>query len=413
MSFVDENTLGAIVSRRGKPQDSPATTRALRQAREMGARLGTSRLGVGTGITAGLLMLFGLSRFTMNHDSYPDILLVSVAWFLLISTLGSVAVTIAARGENLPTWMYIGILLMIAAVVAIDFIAIWPMGNVALWGTSSFAASSGLLVAMTLRPAKEILIPAIALVVIFAVALAVSMPPTAATLPTQLSVLALAAVPPLIALYMVQSFRNLVQKELDRVLVQSTISAPRFAVGMLASEQLARLDLAAEELLDSVATGRASLPLTPRTASTAASLATELRLHLIEGRRETWLYHAVTESETLGKSVVLNDRGGLAGLLNANQRDALFGAVWLLVSERPKAPASVNLTLGPAQSSKTTGNTAMICIPIVIATTGIRRNRVGPSVWNALSRVGDYTDSTEASGLRVAIECLVENPADQ
>ena len=61
----------------------------------------------------------------------------------------------------------------------------------------------------------------------------------------------------------------MVQLELDRVLVQSTISAPRFAVGMLASEELARLDLAAEDLLDSVATGRTQLPLKPKTASIA------------------------------------------------------------------------------------------------------------------------------------------------
>jgi hypothetical protein len=72
----------------------------------------------------------------------------------------------------------------------------------------------------------------------------------------------------------VRGFRRMVQQELDRVLVQSTVSAPRFAVGMLASEELARLDLAAEDLLESVATGRTKLKLDPKTASVAASLAT-------------------------------------------------------------------------------------------------------------------------------------------
>jgi hypothetical protein len=61
---------------------------------------------------------------------------------------------------------------------------------------------------------------------------------------------------------------------------------------MLASEELARLDLAAEELLESVATGRneTSLPFYPRRRRRQHPLATanELRLHLIEGRRETW-----------------------------------------------------------------------------------------------------------------------------
>ncbi len=130
----------------------------------------------------------------------------------------------------------------------------------------------------------------------------------------------------MIGVFVVRGFRRMVQQELDRVLVQSTVSAPRFAVGMLASEELARLDLAAEDLLESVATGRTKLKLDPKTASVAASLATELRLHLIEGRRETWLYHAVSESEMLGKAVTLSDKGSLAGLLDPDQRDGLLSA---------------------------------------------------------------------------------------
>jgi hypothetical protein len=223
----------------------------------------------------------------------------------------------------------------------------------------------------------------------------------------------LAALPPFVGVYMVRMFRHLVQTELDRVLVQSTVSAPRFAVGMLASEELARLDLAAEELLESVASGRTKLPLTPKMASTAASLATELRLHLIEGRRETWLYHAVTESETLGKSVVLTDPGSLAGLLSPAQRDGLFAAVWLLVSEKRKTPANLKLTLGPASASVPGLPPGKICVPIAIRTTGVPRNRVGPAVWEALSRVGHYGDGVESSSLRVDIQCIVENPADQ
>jgi hypothetical protein len=207
----------------------------------------------------------------------------------------------------------------------------------------------------------------------------------------------------------------MVQVELDRVLVQSTVSAPRFAVGMLASEELARLDLAAEELLDSVSTGRTPLPLRPRTASVAASLATELRLHLIEGRRETWLYHAITESEMLGKSVTLIDKGSLAGLLDDNQRDGLLSAIWMLVSEnsKPSATRTVEVEVGPVVP---TGEAPLpgrkLPVPIVIATTGIARNRVDPSTWDALRRVGRYSDSTRDASVKIDIECLVDNPAD-
>ena len=86
----------------------------------------------------------------------------------------------------------------------------------------------------------------------------------------------------------------MVQRELDLVLVQSTITQSSSAVGMLASEELARIDLDAETLLDDVATGRTALPLSPAKSAAAARLATQLRLHLIEGvprRRvdpETW-----------------------------------------------------------------------------------------------------------------------------
>jgi hypothetical protein len=183
---------------------------------------------------------------------------------------------------------------------------------------------------------------------------------------------------------------------------------------MLASEELARLDLAAEELLESVATGRTRLPLDPKTASVAASLATELRLHLIEGRRETWLYHAVTESEMLGKAVTLTDGGSLAGLLDPTQRDGLLSAAWLLVSDVKQTPGrTVQLTLGPMAPSTEQRPDNKLLVPIVITTTEVPRNRVDPATWESIRRVGRYSDSTQNSSLRVDIECFVDNPADQ
>ena len=49
----------------------------------------------------------------------------------------AVAVSIAARGENMPGWMYIGILGIIAIVIALDFVAIWPSGDLAAWSSAS------------------------------------------------------------------------------------------------------------------------------------------------------------------------------------------------------------------------------------------------------------------------------------
>jgi hypothetical protein len=229
----------------------------------------------------------------------------------------------------------------------------------------------------------------------------------------QLVTISMAVFPPLFGVFVVVRFRRIVQLELDRVLVQSTVSAPRFAVGMLASEELARLDLAAEELLDSVASGRTALPLRPKMASTAASLATELRLHLIEGRRETWLYHAITESEQLGKSATLKDSGSLAGLLDPQQRDGLLAAVWLLVADKKKTGPTAQLVLGPVLPPEDAVARRTITIPIVITTTGVPRGRVDRSIWAALAKVGDFTYSSENSSLRVDLRCIVPNPADQ
>ena len=284
--------------------------------------------------------------------------------------------------------------------------------------TAALAAGMTLLVVVTLRGSAEILFSAGALGVGLAVVMFLDAPPLAQIdgdwIAPQVTALASAVLPAVIGVVIVEAFRRMVQVELDRVLVQSTVSAPRYAVGMLASEELARLDLTAEELLDSIATKKTPLPLAPKMASVAASLATELRLHLIEGRRETWLYHAVSESEMLGKAVTLTDKSSLAGLLDPVQRDGLLAAAWLLVGDTVTSNANrtVALQIGPVVPGETRVPDHKILIPITITTTGVARNRVDPSIWDALGRVGHYSDHTQDSSLRVDIECLVDNPAD-
>lgn len=415
-SRPEENTLGVIVgkrSRRGGLPSMSAAGRAVRQASAPGASLGTGYLGVGAGVIAGVQALFGISLFVWNIGAYPNLLPIVVSWFIYIASLIGVAVILATRGERMSGLLFGTFLIAQACVVALDFIAMWPLHNVGTYATASISVGFALLIAVTLRRASEMLLAAGLLGTAFIVAILLTTPLTSDTLPSQLSIVALAILPPIFGVYVVRRFRKLVQLELDRVLVQSTISAPRFAVGMLASEELARLDLAAEELLDSVATGKITLPLSPKIASTAASLATELRLHLIEGRRETWLYHAVTESEQLGKSVTLSDPGSLAGLLDPHQRDGLLAAVWLLVSDNGKTDPTADLTLGPIITNLDNAPTHTVTVPIVIATTAIQRNRVDPTTWNAIGKVGSFIDSTENSSLRVEIECIVANPANQ
>jgi len=410
----EENTLGVIVgksNRVGVPAGSTAG-RAMRQASARGASLGTGYLGVGASLLAALQAIYGIARFVSHAGDYPNILPAALAWAVYALTLIGVATTIATRGEQMPDWLFCTFLIGLAGVVAFDLIAIWSLHDIGRYATAAASAGFGLLAALTLRRSRELLAVASILGMTLLVAVLLTTKLTPGNIPTQILLIATAVMPVVFGVYVVRRFRRIVQLELDRVLVQSTVSAPRFAVGMLASEELARLDLAAEELLESVATGRTKLPLSPKTASTAASLATELRLHLIEGRRETWLYHAITESEQLGKSVTLADRGSLAGLLSPQQRDGLLAAVWLLVSDQSKTTPTAQLTIGPVTAIPEPGSKT-ITVPLVITTTAVPRSRVDPATWDAIGKVGRFLDSTQNSSLRVEIECIVTNPADQ
>jgi hypothetical protein len=410
----EENTLGVILGKRnraGVPAGSTAG-RAMRQASARGASLGTGYLGIGASVLAALQGVYGLGMFVSHAGDYPDIVPALAAWVVYALALSGVAATISTRGEQMPDWLFGTFLLALAGVVALDLIAIWPLHDIGRYSTAAASAGFGLLAALTLRRRRELFAAVSALGIVLVAAVLLNTKLTPANIPAQILVVTIAVMPVLFGLSIVRRFRRIVQLELDRVLVQSTVSAPRFAVGMLASEELARLDLAAEELLESVATGRTKLPLSPKTASTAASLATELRLHLIEGRRETWLYHAITESEQLGRSVTLADRGSLAGLLGPQQRDGLLAAVWLLVSDQSKASPTAQLSIGPVTAIPNPGSKT-ITVPLVIMTTAVPRNRVDPAIWDAIGKVGRFLDSTQNSSLRVEIECVVTNPADQ
>ena len=411
---VGENTLGLLAEVRASRSRVGGSRRLVRQENPHRASLGTAFIGVGTSLICALSAIYGFTWFVSYWTVYPNPILALAAWVLLIVVLVAAFVTASVVGDRLPDWMFALLLALIAVVMALDVFAIWDLHDVGQYATASLTAALALLLVITLRRPSDILISIGAVgIALFAVTIA-NTRLTADNATVQITSIAFTVLPVVIGVMVVRGFRSMVQIELDRVLVQSTVSAPRFAVGMLASEELARLDLAAEELLDSVATGRIALPLRPKTASVAASLATELRLHLIEGRRETWLYHAITESELLGRSVTLTDKGSLAGLLDANQRDGLLAAVWLLVNDHAKKSAvrTVQVSVGPIVATTPVALTHKLKVPVVITTTGVQRNRVDPSTWDAIRRVGRYSDSSQNASLRVEIECFVDNPAD-
>ncbi len=410
----EENTLGVIFGR-GRRRESDATRRVIRAATPRRSSLGTGFIGIGAAVIVALRSIYGIAEFLGQWNAYPNPLPALVAWVVLVAVVIATFITARVIGEQLPDWGFAVFLVGLAVSVALDLYAVWPLQNIGGTATAAIAAGMALIVVITLRGTRDILISVGVIGAVLVTAMVVTTRPDPANLAPQITALAFAVIPAGIAVLIITGFRRLVQVELDRVLVQSTVSAPRFAVGMMASEELARLDLAAEELLDSVAQGKTKLPLDPKTASVAASLATELRLHLIEGRRETWLYHAITESDLLGKSVTLTDKASLAGLLDPKQRDGLLSTAWLLVSDTSKrgVTRTVALTVGPATASVETDRGRKITIPILIATTGVQRNRVDPATWEAIRKVGQYSDSTQNASLYVEITCLVDNPADQ
>jgi len=412
----EENTLGIVVGNAAR-----AVSKTAKRIGQAGARpsLGSSFLGLGADILVVLRAVYGLSLFIVLWDRYPNPWVAAGAWGLLVVVIAATIIGTRLGGDRMPTWAFLLVLTGLAGVVALDLIATWDLHDLGRTLTAATAAGMALLLVVTHRGALEVILAAGALGVTLAVAMFLSTPPgtpfDADHVAPQLATVAFVVLPAVIGVVVVHGYRQMVQLELDRVLVQSNVSAPRYAVGMLASEELARLDLAAERLLDSIATKKTALPLTPKTASIAASLATELRLHLIEGRRETWLYHAVSESEMLGKSVTLVDKSALAGLLDPAQRDGLLSAAWLLVSDTRKKSSphrTVTLQIGPLAPASSDRVDRKILIPITITSTGISRNRVDPAIWAALGRVGRYSDSTEDGSLRVDIETLVDNPAD-
>jgi hypothetical protein len=380
--------------------------------------IGLGYLGAGSAVVCGIAMGYGLVRFALDHRTLPMPGLTAAAWILLVALLAATVLAVRALRDRMPGPLMAVFVAGLGVVVALDLVSVWPLGDVMQHSTAGVAAGAALLTTVTYRPAREVLAVDVALGAALLLVFLLADPVRPGDLAPEISAIARAVVPAAFGVAVVGGFRRVVEMEL--VLVQSTVSAPRYAVGMLASEELARLDLAAEQLLDGVATGREPLPLSPLAASTAASLATELRLHLIEGRRETWLHHAITESEFLGPDVTLSDPHALAGLLDRRQRDGLLSAVWLLLTSterRNGAPGvSVQLSLGPLRGRPPGEHPVPLrraIVPIAITTTGLSRNRLDPSTWDAIDKVGAHTDTSRGASLLITIDCVVDNPADR
>ncbi|HYI32502.1 MAG TPA: hypothetical protein VEX88_03475 [Glaciibacter sp.] len=386
--------------------------RTIKTAKANQSALGGRHLGIGIMLSGAVSIVFLLWRFAIQWTEYSSPALSLIAWLILLGFIGLALVTVRRSALAVPPWLFPATLSVSAIVAALDLAGCWMNSASGVYPTAAAAVGALLAAFIIVRETRDILVATgVLATAMVGVALAKERE-WMLTLAPDILITGLAVIPPLLGVFIVSSFRRMVQLELDLVLVQSTVSQPRFAVGMLASEELARLDLDAEQLLDDVAEGRIQLPLAPESSNRASSLATQLRLHLIEGRTETWLHHAVTESEFLAPAVRLHDPSGLAGLLSPEQRDALLLTIWLLVGDAARAAATVSLTLGPISPSRGVTADRRVRFPIELTTTGVPQRRVDPETWQAIRVVGPYTDSVRDGSLRVDIECSVDNPAD-
>ncbi|MET1017742.1 MAG: hypothetical protein ABWX76_13040, partial [Leifsonia flava] len=257
--------------------------------------LGTSQLGTSLAIAGGVIMFTALARYLLHLGDYPEPVITSGAWLLLLTATGVTVFAVRANGYLLGDLGFAVLMLCLGLVVALDILSVW--GTTGLHPTAAMGAGGVLLGIVTLRSVWDVAVASIVLGATLTITFLTG--PDATTLDAALEVLTttFAVIPPLIACVIVSSYRRMVLMALDRVLIQSTVMAPAFGVSMLESEELASIDLEVEQLFDDIASGREPLPLEPERAQRAGELSTVLRRHLIAGRRHTWLHHAIAESD--------------------------------------------------------------------------------------------------------------------
>ncbi|MGA0568848.1 hypothetical protein ACO2Q7_16075 [Rathayibacter sp. KR2-224] len=368
---------------------------------------GVSRLRAGTMVIADVLVVTSVLRFVFWAPYYPVLGLGIVATALLLVAAALMWIFPVAREVLSDRTRFAMRLGVCAIILGLDLAASWDPGSTIVLPCTCIGVGGLLAASVTDRPPRDILLATggFALILIVVVGLQVREPLAIAP---RLAFIAISCAPPLVGVSLVRSFRSIVQFHSEIAQTQSTTSTD-FSVGMLASEELERLDFAAEQLLDDVAEGRAPLPLDEATAARASSLATQLRLHLVEDRRQTWLQHAVTESAVLDPVTEIHDPDGLAASLSARQRDGLFSAIWMLVGSPSKAATSLQIHIARGADA----GPHVHSLQIRIETTGIPRRQIDPAAWQAIRRVGQYTETGQSAMVRIEVDCLVDASADR
>ncbi|HEU5222692.1 MAG TPA: hypothetical protein VFU07_03325 [Candidatus Lumbricidophila sp.] len=381
---------------RVRPGFRPGHERPVSDVRD---RHGGRMIANGVTAAAGALVLSLFWRFVVQLDQYPPDRAPVAAWiaFVVILAVGVLSRLLTPRP---PTWLYVILLAALAAPVSIDLIFTWQLLPLGIIPTAAPAAGLLLMPIVVLYSPRPPLIVA-GVIGTALLAHSLSQAPTAGgNLFAGLTAALTAFFPAYLCAVIATEFVAMVRRELDLTRVQSTTATPETAVGMAASEELVRLDRDAETLLDSVGSGATPLPVPAAVAARAGEIAGALRVRLIEGRNDTWLRHAVSESRYLADRVIVTDLAGSAVRLNAEQRDGLLLALWWLSGEASRKAIEVDVTVGVPDEDQ-------LQLEVTLVITGLTRNRLDAAVIDALDRVGRFRVTPSKAATRIAVVAAI------
>ncbi|MFE5672502.1 hypothetical protein ACFQ58_12960 [Agromyces sp. NPDC056523] len=388
--------------------------RSARAAEDIRSAHGGRRLAAGVALAAGAIVLAHLVHVISLASTFPPGTSPLPGWIALaVVILGGV---VATRGlSQVSDTVLVALLIGLAVPVWLDVAATSSLLPLGITPTAAPAAAAVLMPVAALRETRTPVAAASIVAAVLAVFALLQAPEAETMTVVGLGIAASAVVPVVLVTVAVRGFRRLVGRELDLSLVQSTVATPRSAVGMRASEELAELDFDAESLLDDVGSGRIAIPLPADAADRAGQLAARLRIRLIEGRTDTWLRHAVTESAYLSRRVTVDDPGGLAGLLAPPQRDGLLLALWLIAGQRRRKasepPLEVRVLCRDAEADPDVdadplGDASRVAIRFEVA--GVTARKVDAATWEALASVGGHDVAQGPDGFRVDVDCRIE-----
>ncbi|WP_243063596.1 hypothetical protein [Humibacter sp. RRB41] len=368
---------------------------------------GVAQLRKGTMVVADALVVASLLRFLYFGRFYPHLWLgiVAIAFLVVVALLMWFMPT--AREVPTEQGRFIGLMAACAIITGLDLAGAWAPGSMPVFPVTCIGVGGLLLAAVTTRPPRDILVATGVFGGILIIVMGLQVAEAVSAVP-RFAFVVIACAPPLVGVALVRSFRSIVQFHSEIAQTQSTTTTDT-AVGMLASEELERLDLAAEQLLEYVSAGHAELPLDEETASRASALATQLRLHLVDDRRQTWLHHAVSESAVLDPVAHIDDPDGLAASLSARQRDGLFSAIWMLVGSPSRSTTSLVISISRGADA----GPHVHSLRVLIEATGVPRRQIDPSAWQAIRRVGRYTETGSSAMVRIEVDCLVDATEDR